>query len=676
MLPESALQVGEAGAHVLARRPILFSGISQRFPWPRLHWQQLSPTSATRMPNKKLIPVRSHLFLAAGCLAAIAAWPLGAQVPGSSPVSTATPAATPIPTSVPGATPVFSPVPPALPQLPGSPMAPTQETSPAPSPDAGLQALPQTPDLSPGPSSAGPVAPTQTPIKHSPTTEPGDPALNTSNSFWLDNYPLNDLYQYLARQAGYQFFQNPFIDAVRVTGELFKDRDPLANMRELALQYNLVLFQKGRTLYALTQDQITTLPQQDYRYELKYLHPRPEDIQRMLGHFLTPDHGSASLEPQINTIVVSDNETVIPKIARYLRSIDVPRRQISVQVRVISITSTGNKNLGVDWSSTLGQNGLSLSGTVQTNLDAAFGLVPFRVFSPLTNATTAPSLTNGGTNVILGPVTVTAVLHALLANGRVHEESAPLVITEDNQTSTVRVVNRTPIITSTVTVTNGVSDITNEVRYYLDPSDVAKNREIGTTLYVTPSILPDNTIRLQIDGTVSTIVGETPAPTSLGAGAIINNYPIVNEAHLVNLSRVPSGYSLILGGFVSVDNSVQNNRVPILGSLPLLGQAFRYKSVSRTRTNLAFVITPIAFQAAKPDRAVAVSGYNQATLIGPERDISDPDLIGRVNDNATDFHNAISTGQSEDKNPVTRRKQSKPKKQPSGQTQSANPDDQ
>ena len=135
------------------------------------------------------------------------------------------------------------------------------------------------------------MAPTPTPIKHTPTTEPGDPALNTSNSFWLDNYPLNDLYQYLARQAGYQFFQNPFIDAIRVTGELFKDRDPLANMRELALQYNLVLFQKGRTLYALTQDQITTLPQQDYRYELKYLHPRPEDIQRMLGHFLTPDHG-------------------------------------------------------------------------------------------------------------------------------------------------------------------------------------------------------------------------------------------------------------------------------------------------------------------------------------------------------------------------------------------------
>jgi Bacterial type II and III secretion system protein len=607
--------------------------------------------------------VRRHLFLAFGCLAAIAVWQLLAQIPTSSPVSIAVPVASP--TSSPGA------VSPILPPLPASTALPTPGSSPGTNPDAGSQALPQNPDLLPGPAAADAIPPSPTPIKHSPGTEPGDPTLSTGNSFWLDNYPLNDLFQYLARQADFQFFQNPFTDAIRVTGELFKGRDPMENMRELALQYNLVLFQKGRTLYALTQDQITTLPQQEFRYELKYLHPRPDDIQRMLGHFLTPDHGSASLEPQINTIVVSDNETVIPKIARYLRSIDVPRRQISVQVRVISITTTGNKNVGVDWSTTLGQNGLSLSGTVQTNLDAAFGLAPFRSFTPLSNAATQTNLTNGGTNVILGPVTVTAVLHALYANGRVHEESAPLVITEDNQTSTVRVVNRTPIITSTVTVTNGVSDISNEVRYYLDPSDVAKNREIGTTLYVTPSILPDNTIRLQIDGTVSTIVGETPVPTSLGANAIVNNYPIVNEAHLVNLSRVPSGYSLILGGFVSVDNSVQNNKVPVLGSLPLLGQAFRYKSVSKTRTNLAFIITPIAFQAANPERAVALSEHNRESIIGPEHDLSDPDLIGRANNNATDFHNALSTGQEPGKNPVSGRKQSKPKKR----TPSANTDD-
>jgi hypothetical protein len=627
-----------------------------------------------------------NLLTAAGCLTAISLLlfrpiasassspsKLGTVLPGA--VQTTKSATVPAPASKVSSIPKPGEVLEILAQAPVALPLPTAaaDASPTPASNAGLQALPQNPDASPAPTAAVEVSPTPivateanptpTPVKRSPNDEPGDPALNTSNSFWLDNYPLNDLFQYLARQANYQFFQNPFIDAIKVTGELFKGNDPLENMRELALQYNLILFQKGRTLYALTQDQISTLPQQEFRYELKYLHPRPEDIQRMLGHFLTPDHGSATLEPQINTIVVSDNETVIAKIARYLRSIDLPRRQISIQVRVISITTTGDKNTGVDWSKTLGQNGLTLSATAQSNLDAVFGFTPLRTFAPPAQATTLTNAQNEGTNVILGPVTVTAVVHALYENTRAHEENAPMVITEDNQQSQVRIVTRTPIVVSTVTVTNGVSNISNDVRYYLDPSDAAKNREIGTTLFVTPSILPDNTIRLQIDGTVATQIGTIATPT----GSTIvptNNYPIVNEAHLVNLSRVPSGYSLILGGFVTINNSTNTNKVPILGSIPLLGQAFRFKSTSRSRTNLAFIITPVAFQAENPQRAVEVSEYDRGQIVGPRPNLTDPDLLGRVNENATDFHNALSTGQFQDsdKNPVKTRRRSKYKK--------------
>jgi general secretion pathway protein D len=291
-------------------------------------------------------------------------------------------------------------------------------------------------------------------------------------------------------------------------------------------------------------------------------------------------------------------------------------------------------------------------------------------------------LPNEGTNVIIGPVTVTAVLHALFQHTSAHAENAPLVITEDNTPSIVRVVTRQPIVTSTVNVTNGVSVTTNEVRYYLDSHDATANppREIGTTLVVTPSILPDNTIRLHIDGTVATQVGTVSAPTS--SATLPNIYPIVNEAHLVNLSRVPSGYSLILGGFVTISNSFSNNKVPILGSLPLVGQAFRFKSLMRSRTNLAFLITPIAFQAANPARSVAVSEHDRAQIIGPEQDLANPDLIGRVNENATDFHNAMSTGevQESEKNPVNRHKKPKPKMQnpaqdPVAEPQSAKPDD-
>ncbi len=562
------------------------------------------------------MPITKFIFIALGCLASISAWPLYAQAPAA---------------------------------------------SPSPTPETGVQASPQSEVPMPTPPEE--VAPTATP-RFGPNTEPGDPTRNTSNSFWLDNYPLNDLFQYLAHQAGLQYFQNSYIAEFKVSGELFKGRDPMENMRELALQYNLVLYRRGSTLYALTQSQIVTLPQREFRYELKYLHPRQDDIQRMLGHFLTPDHGTATLEPQINTIVVSDNETVIPKIEQYLRSIDVPRRQISIQVRVISITTTGDKNIGVDWSRSFGKQGLAISGTLQTNLDAAFGFKPFSSLGVINPTNQLANLGNEGTNVILGPVTVTAVLHALLENTWAHTENAPLVITEDNQPTTIRVVTRQPIVVSTVISTVAGPQTSTDVRYYLDPSDTARNREIGTALLVTPSILPDKTIRLQIDGTVSTIVSEVPATTGVGGTTVTNNFPVVNEAHLVNLSRVPTGYSLILGGFVTINNSVSNNKVPVLGSIPLVGNAFRFKSTSRSRTNLAFIITPVAFQAERPDRAVAVSEYNQATMTGPERDLADPALVGRANANAMELRNAPGTPQDQEseKNPVRASKQTARKK--------------
>ena len=71
---------------------------------------------------------------------------------------------------------------------------------------------------------------------------------NTGTTYSLDNYPLNDLYQYLATQAGLQYFHSDQLDSYKVTGQLFKGGDPLENMRELALQYNLVLYQRGRTM--------------------------------------------------------------------------------------------------------------------------------------------------------------------------------------------------------------------------------------------------------------------------------------------------------------------------------------------------------------------------------------------------------------------------------------------
>jgi Flp pilus assembly secretin CpaC len=485
------------------------------------------------------------------------------------------------------------------------------------------------PSASPSPAQ---VEPAPTPAERLGANELGDPMRNTGNSYWLDSYPLNDLYQYLATQANLQYFHAAALDSIKVTGQLFKGGDPLENMHELALQYNLVLYQRGRTIYAKTQEQIADLPQQEFRYELKYLRPSPDDVHRLVDQFLTANHGSVTFEPKVNTIVVMDNESAIRRISTFLSSIDRPKHQISIQVRVLSINNTASKGTGIDWSQTLGPNGLSLNATAQANLNSLFGFDPTATWKAITNQgnSSAPG-TPTATSVTVGPVTVNAILRALYGNNRVSIENAPLVVTEDNEPADVSVVTRTPIVTSTVSTSNGVTNIANEVRYQIDLKDKTEppqdRREIGTQLAVTPTILPDGTIRLLINGTVATQVGTQSV--TVGAGLAPNVYPIINESHIANLARLPAGYSLILGGFINESTTEARNKVPVLGNIPLLGYAFRSKNYIKERTNLVFIITPTAYDAKSPQQAVGVNEKNrQDYSMTPESNYADPETLG------------------------------------------------
>jgi Bacterial type II and III secretion system protein len=468
------------------------------------------------------------------------------------------------------------------------------------------------PSASPSPEQ---VEPAPTPAEHFGSNELGDPMRNTGNSYWLDSYPLNDLYQYLATQANLQYFHSAALDSVKVTGQLFKGGDPLENMHELALQYNLVLYQRGRTIYAKTQEQIADLPQQEFRYELKYLRPSPDDVHRLLDQFLTPSHGSVTFEPKVNTIVVMDNESAIRRISTFLSTVDRPKHQISIQVRVLSINNTASKGTGVDWSGVLGPDGLQVTASGQLHLSNLLGTDLFK----------------RGASVTVSTNQLTAILRALYGNDRVSIENAPLVVTEDNEPANVSVVTRTPIVTSTVSTSNGVTNIANEVRYQIDAKDKTDppqdRREIGTQLAVTPTILPDGTIRLLINGTVATQVGTQTV--TIGNGVSPNVYPIINESHIANLARLPAGYSLILGGFINESITEARNKIPVLGNIPLVGYAFRSKNYVKLRTNLVFIITPTAYDAKSPQQAVGVNEKNrQDYSMTPESNYADPETLG------------------------------------------------
>lgn len=472
--------------------------------------------------------------------------------------------------------------------LPGAPAgvgAPTTAPSTAPT----LDGLPTAPDngLPPigTPGIPGDLPPAEAPA---PQEIPPVPDIEEAGfgTFQLTDANLNEVFQLLAESANRQYFHNPRIagEEFNVTGRL-QAGSPLSNMEELAFQYGLEIYEKGNTVYALTKVQMGELPSKEWLYKLRYLRPADiEAIRALVAPYLSPGTGIVNYEPKTNTVVVIDTPQRIEQVESFFREIDKPQGQVVVEVKILSVNSNAASRLGVDWTNTLGQAGLSLSALY--NLNSIFGI----------DANDSSFLdvqdTTGNSNFVLSPTELNGVLRALNEGGLVRQMSNPVVITEDNEPAIVSLIDRVPIITRTVNQGVGGTTVSEEVRYVLDESDPvgdpATTREIGITMAVTPQVLPDGTIRMRMRPRSAQVVGQVQ-------GVDGNVYPEVTEATIETLARIPDGHSLIVGGFFSETETDNSTKIPILGDIPILNFLFKSKDRVKDTASLVFVVTPTSY---------------------------------------------------------------------------------
>lgn len=428
----------------------------------------------------------------------------------------------------------------------------------------------------------------------------------TPDGFWLKSAKLNDVFQHLAQIANMQFFHNTEIDGptYMVTGQLMND-DPVKQMEELALMYGITIHQKGNTVYALTSSQLSQLPTEPFRYQLNYLRPKDiEQIKLILQPFLTPGSGIIEYETKTNTLIVMDNSRKLDALAVFLDQIDQPRQQIAIETRILRVKSNSSNRIGVDWSSVLG-DGLEINAA--SSLNALFNLPELdTVTQVLTASGSGNSLkvmknnttydyskdrtkTNNEANLVLSPLQLSAVLRALNAGGMAQQESSPTLIAEDNEEGLISIIDRIPIITSTISETSAGQNVTEEVRYKIDEQDPAGDptdtREVGVSVAVTPTILPDNTIRMALRPRSAQVVEYIQGPSG-------NLYPRVNESTVTTTARVPNGHSLLIGGFYEEVTSDKTNKVPVLGDIPAVNLLFKSSDTSKEHTSLVFIVTP------------------------------------------------------------------------------------
>jgi type II secretory pathway component GspD/PulD (secretin) len=504
------------------------------------------------------------------------------------------------PAEPPALEPLVEPVPPATPATPGSTGLSPQAPPPAAPAVPAIPATPTPPATTPPPATE-PVPPVD-PLD--PLTQQKSAMEASEEGYLIKDAPINDIFQFLAKAAGRQYFHNAKIAGpeFRVTGHL-NDGNPLTQMEELAFMYGLALHTKGNTIYALTQAQLAQLPSMEFHYQLQYLRPTDiKQIQELIKPMLNPASGIVNFEPKTNTIVIIDSAARIEQARLLLRGIDKAKGQIIVETKILRINSTAGERSGIDWSSSLGTTGTTLS--VARDLNSVFGLPP----------SLASSIKGGeGTNLVLSPLQISGVLRALADGGLASQISNPTLITEDNELATISIIDRVPIIVTTTTAsssgTSANPTVTEEVRYKIDTSDKSidtdpdKHREIGISLVVTPTLLPDGTVRMKLRPRSAQIVDEI---TSTTTG---NKYPRVTESMIETLARVPNGYSLVVGGFYGETKTNGKNKVPLLGDIPVINFFFKSKEASKERTSLVFIVTPKSYDPTNRSANASASNF-------------------------------------------------------------------
>lgn len=484
------------------------------------------------------------------------------------------------------------------------------------------------------------------------------------DGYWIDNAPINEVFQYLARSAGLQYFYNNELNGPQytVTGHLKLD-NPREQMEDLAIAYGLNVYQQRSTVSLMTEPQLARLPLEVMSYPLKYLRGAPlnrsyssnsaqssaggggesgaqssgtvtsgqsdfEKLKSIIRPMLTREVGQIEFEEKTNTLLITDNTLKLERVRKLLVEIDKAKKQIMVNVRVLRIKRNQGRQVGVDWSRSLGDNGTSI--TVRQSLNALFNLPDIntitRTGNPANPTLAMNKVNTEGAGLVFDNVQVQAILRALEDGDLVTQEACPTIITEDNEQGIISIVDRFPVITSDITNTAAGQNITDKVRYKIDTEDPSateepeKNREIGVTLSVTPTILPDGTVRMKLRPRVAKIVELIPGRTN-------NVFPRVSESTVEAISRIPAGQSLFLGGFYDYNNSDGNNKVPILGTIPLFGKLFSSEKKKLEQVSLVFVITPRIYDASSSEEIPETNWHVREFSGMQPDDIQDTNLL-------------------------------------------------
>ena len=232
--------------------------------------------------------------------------------------------------------------------------------------------------------------------------------------------------------------------------------------------------------------------------------------------------------------------------------LDIPIPQVLIKILLAELTTNDELDIGVEWSN------LNLKSNGDSFLNA------------FTNSST---ITEGFISEI-STGDLTATLRALQSAGDLNILSRPYILTSNNQTATINVGQRFPFIEDSTRTDN--DSVINTVTY----------EDIGISLEVTPSINSDGLVIMDITPEISNVAAETVTISEDFKATVFNTRTAQSRV------AVPHGSTIVIGGLMQDVERDNEEKIPLLGDLPILGGLFKWTNTEQLKTELLIFLTP------------------------------------------------------------------------------------
>lgn len=343
--------------------------------------------------------------------------------------------------------------------------------------------------------------------------------------------------------------------------------------------------------------------------------PNPASLQQagttVVRRTTFREAASVIVNPEAGIVTVRATSRQHAKIQEYLDDVMASaRRQVLIEATIVEVTLSDNYSQGIDWSRLRSDgSGFSITGST-AGASAISSFTPF----------TLTSLSKAS------PLNLGITLKLLESFGNVKVLSTPKISVLNNQTAILRVVEDFVYFQVSSSQNTSINTGT-QTSVTTTPETVS----VGLTLAVTPEIGGSDSVMLDVRPTITSVSALVADPNPMLT--IPNNVPQLKTREIESVMRVASGDVAVLGGLMQDSINYNNNRVPLLGQIPVLGELLTNRNNGSQKTELVVFLRPVVVKDAS--LAGDYAGFREAL---PTKDMFERDS-DKYRPFGTDFGN-------------------------------------